>query len=583
MQNEIESKIKKKICVITDINGIYGFGHFTRMKFIANELNFFYDFIFSSINNESELFSKSNLNLNIETCKFDEIKKINPYLIIVDSREVDKKYIKRFKKISPVIIVDSVGEERNFADIVIEMLPNLDDSNFVNIKPFSATILNSNIKPRYDNEAPILVYLGFNNDLKNKAFEIISKIENKKFVFVESQNESENIISKKFSPYIFENPYSAVITYFGLTAFECLEAKIPVILLSPTKYHNDLGEKCGDIFFNLGFFEDINIEEAFNKIKKFLFDFDLQNEYKEKSKNIDTEKSIERIKIIIDNIEDFKNIECVFCKSKNIEIKNRNAESNLYKCKKCNSLFRKYFLPVSTDYSSKYFIEDYKNQYGKTYEEDEENLKALAKNRLEIIKSVKPAGKILDLGSAMGFFLKEASSNGYETEGIEISEYAANYCVKNLNLNVHNISLLDFEYKEKEYDIITAWYVLEHIYDFDKLLKNILFSIKDGGIFAFAMPNGNGISGKFNKNYFKIVPSDHAFETNPKALDKFFERYSLKRAHLKNKSVYYDRFCDIFNLKFLEENKASKKLYDFFAKKYNLGDTFECVYKKNNK
>ena len=574
----MQNKINKKICIITDINGIYGFGHFTRMKFIANKLQDFYDFIFSSINNESEMFFQSNLN--IETCKFDEIKKIHPYLIIVDSREVDKKYIKRLKRISPIIIVDSVGEERNFADIVIEMLPNLDDSDLVNIKPFYTTVLNSNIKPKYDSEAPILVYLGFNNDLKNKAFEIISKIENKKFVFIEAQNESENMISKKFSPNIFENPYSAVITYFGLTAFECIEAGIPVLLLSPTKYHNNLGKKCRDIFFNLGFFEDINIEEAFNKINNFLFDFNLQNEYKENSKNIDTKKSTERIKIIIDNIEDFQSIECDFCKSKNIEIKNRNSESNLYKCKKCNSLFRKYFLPVSTDYSSKYFIEDYKNQYGKTYEEDEENLKRLAKNRLDIIKNIKPEGKILDLGSAMGFFLKEASLNGYETEGIEISEYAANYCVSNLNLNVHNISLLDFEYKKKEYDIITAWYVLEHICDFEKLLKNILFSLKDDGIFAFAMPNGNGISGKFNKNYFKIVPPDHAFETNPKALDKFLKKYSLKKMYLKNQSVYYNRFCDIFNLQFLKENKGLKNMYNLFAKKYNLGDTFECVYKK---
>ena len=574
----MQNKINKKICIITDINGIYGFGHFTRMKFIANKLQDFYDFIFSSINNESEMFFQSNLN--IETCKFDEIKKIHPYLIIVDSREVDKKYIKRLKRISPIIIVDSVGEERNFADIVIEMLPNLDDSDLVNIKPFSTTVLNSNIKPKYDSEAPILVYLGFNNDLKNKAFEIISKIENKKFVFIEAQNESENMISKKFSPNIFENPYSAVITYFGLTAFECIEAGIPVLLLSPTKYHNNLGEKCRDIFFNLGFFEDINIEETFNKINNFLFDFNLQNKYKENSKNIDTKKSTERIKIIIDNIEDFQSIECDFCKSKNIEIKNRNSESNLYKCKKCNSLFRKYFLPVSTDYSSKYFIEDYKNQYGKTYEEDEENLKALAKSRLETIKNIKPTGKILDLGSAMGFFLKEASLNGYETEGIEISEYAANYCVKNLNLNVYNVSLLDFEYKENEYDIITAWYVLEHICDFEKLLKNILFSLKDDGIFAFAMPNGNGISGRFNKNYFKIVPPDHAFETNPKALDKFLKKYSLKKMYLKNQSVYYNRFCDIFNLQFLKENKGLKNMYNLFAKKYNLGDTFECVYKK---
>ena len=188
----MQNKINKKICIITDINGIYGFGHFTRMKFIANKLQDFYDFIFSSINNESEMFFQSNLN--IETCKFDEIKKIHPYLIIVDSREVDKKYIKRLKRISPIIIVDSVGEERNFADIVIEMLPNLDDSDLVNIKPFSTTVLNSNIKPKYDSEAPILVYLGFNNDLKNKAFEIISKIENKKFVFIEAQNESENMI-----------------------------------------------------------------------------------------------------------------------------------------------------------------------------------------------------------------------------------------------------------------------------------------------------------------------------------------------------------------------------------------------------
>ena len=574
----MQNKINKKICIITDINGIYGFGHFTRMKFIANKLQDFYDFIFSSINNESEMFFQSNLN--IETCKFDEIKKIHPYLIIVDSREIDKKYIKRLKRISPIIIVDSVGEERNFADIVIEMLPNLDDSDLVNIKPFSTTVLNSNIKPKYDSEAPILVYLGFNNDLKNKAFEIISKIENKKFVFIEAQNESENMISKKFSPNIFENPYSAVITYFGLTAFECIEAGIPVLLLSPTKYHNNLGEKCRDIFFNLGFFEDINIEEAFNKINNFLFDFNLQNEYKENSKNIDTKKSTEKIKIIIDNIEDFQSIECDFCKSKNIEIKNRNSESNLYKCKKCNSLFRKYFLPVSTDYSSKYFIEDYKNQYGKTYEEDEENLKALAKSRLETIKNIKPTGKILDLGSAMGFFLKEASLNGYETEGIEISQYAANYCVKNLNLNVYNVSLLDFEYKENEYDIITAWYVLEHICDFEKLLKNILFSLKDDGIFAFAMPNGNGISGRFNKNYFKIVPPDHAFETNPKALDKFLKKYSLKKMYLKNQSVYYNRFCDIFNLQFLKENKGLKNMYNLFAKKYNLGDTFECVYKK---
>ena len=564
------------ICIISDIGTIYGFGHITRMKFIANKLKDYYNFVFSSINNNSDIFKDTSIN----TCKYNEIKSINPYLIIVDSREVDAKFIKELKTISNVIIIDSVGNEREFADIVIEMLPNLDNSKDVNIKPFIATILNTNIKPQYDENAPVLLYLGFNNELKKKAVDIISKIQNKDFVLIDIEKESEypNVKYINFSPDIFLKPYSAVITYFGLTAFECIEASIPTILLSPTKYHDDLAKSQNELFFNLGFFENVDTNEAVIRLRNFLFDKDSQSHYMENGNSIDTEKSLERIKTIIDNIKDFKDIKCPFCGSNAVEMKNRNLESNLYKCKKCDTLFRKYFLPPFTDYSSKYFVEDYKNQYGKTYEEDSENLRALARRRLEKIKKIKPNGKILDIGSAMGFFLKEAQDNGYETEGIEISEYASNYCVNTLNLNVHNCSLLDFEYKEKEYDIITAWYVVEHIYNFENILSKILYSLKDDGILAFATPNGHGISGRFNKNYFSIVPTDHAFEANPKSLDILLSKYSLKRINLENQSIYYNRFCDIFNLSFIKNNKGISNLYRYIAKKKNLGDTFECIY-----
>ena len=564
------------ICIITDIGTIYGFGHITRMKFIANKLKDYYNFVFSSINNESDIFKDKS----IKTCKYNEIKNIKPYVIIVDNRETDAKFIKELKNISNVIIIDSVGAERIFADIVIEMLPNLDNSKFVNIRPFIATILNSNIKPKYDENAPVLLYLGFNNELKKKALEIISRIDNKDFVLIDTEKESEynNIKYINFSPDIFANPYSAVITYFGLTAFECIEASIPTALLSPTKYHDDLAKSQNELFFNLGFFENADTDEAASRLKDFLFDKNIQNKYIENGNSIDTEKSLERIKTIIDNIKDFKDIKCPFCLSSSIEMKNRNIESNLYKCRKCNTLFRKYFLPPFTDYSSKYFVEDYKNQYGKTYEEDSENLRALARRRLEKIKKIKPSGKILDIGSAMGFFLKEASENGYETEGIEISKYASDYCINTLNLNVHNCSLLDFEYKEKEYDIITAWYVIEHIYNFENILDKILYSLKDDGILAFATPNGHGISGRFNKDYFSIVPSDHAFESNPKSLDIFLSKYSLKRIDLENQSIYYNRFCDIFNFSFIKQNQSISKLYRYIAQKKNFGDTFECIY-----
>ncbi|MBW5382000.1 2-polyprenyl-3-methyl-5-hydroxy-6-metoxy-1,4-benzoquinol methylase, partial [Brachyspira pilosicoli] len=155
------NEIKKNICIITDINGIYGYGHFTRMNLIANRLADIYDFTFSSINNKSELYKR----VDIKTIEFNKIGEIKPYIVIVDAREVEEKYISYLKKISSVIIVDSVGSERRLADIVIEMLPNLDNSKEVNIKPFIATILNNSIKPIYNEDSPILVYLGFNKQL----------------------------------------------------------------------------------------------------------------------------------------------------------------------------------------------------------------------------------------------------------------------------------------------------------------------------------------------------------------------------------------------------------------------------------
>ena len=100
---------------------------------------------------------------------------------------------------------------------------------------------------------------------------------------------------------------------------------------------------------------------------------------------------------------------------------------------------------------------------------------------------------------------------------------------------------------------------------------------------AFATPNGNGLSGKFNKNYFSIVPTDHAFEANPKSLDILMSKYSLKCINLENQSVYYNRFCDVFGFNFLKNNKFFSGIYSSIAKKKNLGDTFECIYQKSLK
>ncbi len=83
-----------------------------------------------------------------------------------------------------------------------------------------------------------------------------------------------------------------------------------------------------------------------------------------------------------------------------------------------------YYLKASPSahYSDEYFGEQYKKQYGCSYLEDEQRLRFVARRRLGLLQRyLKPGAKILEIGSAFGFFLDEAKKAGYESRGLELS------------------------------------------------------------------------------------------------------------------------------------------------------------------
>ena len=150
-------------------------------------------------------------------------------------------------------------------------------------------------------------------------------------------------------------------------------------------------------------------------------------------------------------------------------------------------------------YSDTYFTDEYKNQYGKTYIEDEENLRSFARSRLNYISNyLPPPASLLEIGCACGFFLDEARKIGYDVYGIEISEYASGFANINLKLNVlrssfdsQGIAELQKRFRIK-YDIIAAFYALEHFPDQKLAFRNIASLANNGGIFTGALPSTFG-------------------------------------------------------------------------------------------
>ena len=246
---------------------------------------------------------------------------------------------------------------------------------------------------------------------------------------------------------------------------------------------------------------------------------------------------------------------------------------NLFKCLKCGCVFNTAAFPLM--YSDDYFTIDYLKQYGRTYEEDFPQIYNTALTRLKRIKKVSsqtPQKNILDIGCALGFFLKAAGNNGFtRTDGIEISPYAASYCREKFGFDVRN------EAFEKitsigTYDVITAWYFIEHCGEPFKAIKKISASLTKNGVFAFSAPSVFGPMFHFHKSGWAASrPPDHAIDFNPKSARKSLKRAGFRKVKIYAAGFHPERIMrdDSFFFRFFSV------VYKLFTKLTGYSDTIE--------
>lgn len=101
--------------------------------------------------------------------------------------------------------------------------------------------------------------------------------------------------------------------------------------------------------------------------------------------------------------------------------------------------------------------------------------------------SGKKIGSILDIGCGTGEFLKTMKQANWEVSGIENNEFARNHADTNVGLTIMNQS--DFFASAQNYDVITLWHSLEHLYDLKKYLNKISISLNFNGVVMIAVPN----------------------------------------------------------------------------------------------
>lgn len=112
--------------------------------------------------------------------------------------------------------------------------------------------------------------------------------------------------------------------------------------------------------------------------------------------------------------------------------------------------------------------------------------------RLEALQPYLPAaaGRVLDVGCAMGEYLELAQQRGWQVVGIEPDEGAARMARARLGVDsVQAVSLEDATFPAGWFDLITLWDVLEHLYDPVAALQQLAGWLRPGGVLALGVPN----------------------------------------------------------------------------------------------
>ncbi|MFQ3547313.1 MAG: methyltransferase domain-containing protein, partial [Termitinemataceae bacterium] len=388
--------------------------------------------------------------------------------------------------------------------------------------------------------------------------------------------------------------YDLVVTHYGLTAFEALYARVPVLLVAPTTYHEALGRSAGFMSAGRG-------PKGAARVSRILSRYSTLEELVRRSVDVYTHLGFnagsQSLAALLADWTFPAGGRCPFCRTRPYGKKTQarsprepmlrtcspvlaRFEDRTYRrCHQCGMVYMERPTEPPIIYDGAYFLEDYKRQYGKTYIEDLPHLKEMARNRLQHIENllVRSAGwqahvdssppaksprgyipiqtaiqkdnrptqaasstsnrspaassittegafpdttaigrpiRVLDIGCAYGAFLSAATDLGWEVYGLDPSADAVQFVQQELGLPAlqglfPEADVWTFGGKQP-FDVISLWYVIEHITDLEAALHSIRSLLRPGGILAFSTPSFGGISGRTKPTVFlRNSPADH--------------------------------------------------------------------------
>ncbi len=151
------------------------------------------------------------------------------------------------------------------------------------------------------------------------------------------------------------------------------------------------------------------------------------------------------------------------------------------------------------------------------------------------LPNIKP-GRMLEIGCASGAFLHHMADQGWQVQGIEFSEKAAQAAMQ-LGYTVHAGPLETAPRPDAPVDLIVGWMVLEHLHDPIGSLQKLREWASPDAWLALSIPNAGSLEfNLFKDKWYALQLPTHFYHFTPTTLEKV-----LSAGGWKLEKVYHQR------------------------------------------
>lgn len=209
--------------------------------------------------------------------------------------------------------------------------------------------------------------------------------------------------------------------------------------------------------------------------------------------------------------------------------------------------------------------------FGEEYSDYIADRAVLQKNFRLRLRSLKPFlrperhKRLLEIGSAYGFFLDAARPQFESLQGIDITEDGVRYARETLKLDVSQGDFLKHDFGAQKFDVVALWDTIEHLRDPHLYVEKAAGMVESGGLIAVTTGDIGSLNARFKgANWRLIHPPTHVHYFTKGSLEKLLDRHGF--------DTLYNRYCGFYR-------SIDNVAYNLFILRYKMPWVYKLIKK----